>query len=275
MPSRSIPFPRWAPQVFALEIRKVLSYRVDFWIQFGGSVAAQLAIAYFLWQAIFETQGVERLGGYSFPALMLYYVMVPLVDRMVRGNEMNFLSQEIYDGTLNRYLIYPVPLLGYKYTAHLATVFLFFLQFLLALGLFVLFFGMPADRSVSFVSLLLGAGAVLAAGLMYFFLACALEMIAFWADNVWSILLILRFSIHFLGGGLIPLAFFPGWFQSLSSYLPFAYFLGFPVRCFLGEVAPGEFFFGLGVALFWILAFRLVAGLIWTRGIKQYTGVGI
>ena len=265
----------WVPHAFSLEIRKVLSYRVDFWLNFGGTVAVQLAVAYFLWRAIFDANGVDTMGGFGFSALMLYYVMVPLVDRMVRGQEMNFLSGEIYDGTLTRYLIYPISVLGYKYVAHLSAAGLFLLQLLLALGAFALLVGLPPDRTLSPWSFAAGIIAALGAGIMYFLLACALEMIAFWADNVWSILLILRFAIHFLGGGLIPLSFFPEWFEAGSAYLPFVYMLGFPVRAFLGEIAPGELLFGLGVILFWTSVFGTVASVIWRRGLRQYTGVGI
>ncbi len=268
-------FGGWALQLFGQELRKNFSYRADFFLNFFGTIGAQLVVAYFLWGAVFAARGASTLGGFGFSALMLYYVMVPLVDRMVRGEEMNFLSYEIYDGTLTRYLIYPVSLFAYKYVAHLAHGFLFTLQFLLALGVFFALFGMPPTREVTLASLAAGALATLAAGLLYFFMAIGLEMIAFWADNVWSILLILRFSIHFLGGGLIPLSFFPDWYRDVAVYLPFTYLIGFPVRCFLGEVGPGELAAGLGVICAWMLVFYTLAKLIWKRGILRYTGVGM
>ena len=51
------------------------------------------------------------MAGYTFGALMLYYLMVPLVERVVNGQEMGFMSGEIYDGGLTRYLLYPVSYL--------------------------------------------------------------------------------------------------------------------------------------------------------------------
>lgn len=265
----------WMRQVFTLEIRKLMSYRVDFWSQFLGTIIAQIVAAYFLWKAIFDYRGVDELGGYSFGGLMLYYLLVPLVSYMIRGPEMGFMSQEIYDGTLNRYLIYPVSFFNYKFVAHLAASFMYSLQFILGLVLFVAIFGIPDGITISVTSLGMGFSFVLLAAYLYFVMASNLELIAFWADNVWSLLVLQRFFISLFGGAWIPLSFFPGWAQKLLDLLPYSYLASFPIRCFLGQISWQAWGLGLVVIVFWALFFTGVMRIVWRRGNLKYTGVGI
>jgi ABC-2 type transport system permease protein len=259
--------------VFSLELRRLLSYRVDFWIDFAGTVLVQLGLAFFLWRAVFSFRGVERIGGYTFEAMMLYYLLVPLMEKTTRGHEMGFLSREIYDGTLNRYLVYPVDTFGYKYVSHLAVSALAVVQTLAALALYLALFGRPDGVELRLLPMVAGVGAALAASLLYFSLAAALEMVAFWADNVWSILTLFRFAIRLLGGGMIPLALFPEWSRTLLEALPFAYLLSWPIRIFMGQEPV------LSTGWLWMAGWTLVAmGLaraVWWRGNLRYTGVGI
>ena len=132
-------------QIFSLEIRKILSYRADFWMNFIGVVLAEVAVAYFLWNAIFEYKNVSTMQGYSFHGLMLYYLLAPLMTLIVRGQSMDFMAREIYEGTLTRYLIYPLSFFHYKYVAQLAYSFIATLQLILMLGFFTSFFGLPKD----------------------------------------------------------------------------------------------------------------------------------
>src|SRR3954470_2094283 len=93
---------------YLLEIKKILSYRVEFWIGFLGNVLSQFGVAFFLWKAIFLARGVETMQGFTFGALMLYYLLVPLVERMIHGQEIGFLSGEIYNGGGRPFVVFSV-----------------------------------------------------------------------------------------------------------------------------------------------------------------------
>jgi ABC-2 type transport system permease protein len=258
---------------FAIELKKVFTYRVEFWVGFLGTVLSQFGVAYFLWKAIFEARGVSSIEGYSFGALMLYYLMVPLVERCVHGQEMGFLSGEIYDGGLSRYLIYPIGYFRIKYLGQLAHSSLFLLQIFLAFAVFLLFFHKPF--SMSFGSLAMTIPVLVFAGLLHFTLSVNLEMLAFWADNVWSISVLNRMITNLLGGGLLPLAFFPEKVRVALEYLPFSRLVSFPTRCLLGQVGAKEWLFGMALTLVWTGVFALFGAWIWRRGLRVYTGVGI
>lgn len=262
-------------QVFSLQVRKFLAYRADFWVNFLMTVGGNLVISYFLWRAVFATRGAETLGGYGFNGLILYYLLVPLVDRMVRGPELSFISQDIYDGSLNRYLLYPVPFFGYKFTAFCAESFVSAVQLAAALGIFLSVFGVPEGVSVNAYGVLGGFALSAAAIVMYFVMASILECVAFWADNSWSVIFSLRLCIFFFGGGLFPLAMLPESVQAVLPWTPFPYLLSLPIRSFLGRTSFAEAGQGVAVMAAWSLASAALLRVVWRKGLKGYTGVGI
>jgi ABC-2 type transport system permease protein len=258
---------------YLLELKKMISYRADFWIGFVGNVVTQFGVAFFLWKAIFTARGVDEMEGYTFGGLMLYYLLVPLVERIVFGQEMGFMSGEIYDGGLTRYLLYPVSFFRVKYAATLAQSTLFIAQMLLTLTVFLLVFRNPF--SLTWRNFAAALPVFLLSGLLHFCLTACLEMTAFWADNVWSIMVFNRMITHLLGGGLIPLAFFPAKLRAVLEYLPFPRVVSFPIRCLLGQVGQGEWLKGMGLTAAWALVFAGLAALVWRKGLKGYSGVGI
>ncbi|MCM2324813.1 MAG: ABC-2 family transporter protein [Oligoflexia bacterium] len=265
----------WVPHVFSLELRKLVAYRADFWAGFLGSLVATLGIAYFLWQAIFEERGGTVIGGYTFHGMMLYYLVVALVAKVVQAQELGVLAQDIYQGTLNRYLVYPVPFFVYKFIETFAHAALFSLQLVLTVGLFALLFGLPPTHGITPTTVLAGLVTALLAGYLYYSLTVLIELSAFWADNVWSLLVMLRLSTSLLGGALLPLSLFPEGAREALSWLPFEYLFSFPARTFLGELGLAEWLRSAGMLVIWAILSSLAIRLLWRRGLRQYTGVGI
>lgn len=265
----------WAPHVLSLELKKAFSYRLDFWITFVVGTAIDIGVSYFLWKAVFLAQNAQVMAGYSFHAIVFYYLFASFTMRITRGNDRGYISQEIYDGGLTRYLLYPVSFLGYKFVTHFAQQLLGILQFLIAFAFLFGIMGLPADQNISASSILAGLGTCLLAGLLHFMLTTCLELVAFWQDVIWNLMVMLRFIVMLLGGGMIPLAFFPAWGQKLVALTPFPALIAFPVKTFLGQITLAEWFSNIGTIGLWAAVFATIASIVWTRGVRQYSGVGI
>lgn len=266
---------RWILQVYTSSIRRVLSYRLDFFTSFVGQLVAIAGVSYYLWTSIFAAQGAQSLGGYTLPALLFYYCLVPVTDRIVHTSDRGGVSVEIYDGSLTRYLLYPVSYFVYKYVARLGVITIAAAQFLIVVGAFHFLVGPIPDATITLSSLAAGLCFSIVAGVVYFTFQLCIEMTAFWADNIWSLLVMLRFFTNFLGGALIPLAFFPQWLARLTSYTPFPAFASVPIRLTLGRASMGEALSSLAVLAAWEIALVALAALVWSRGRRVYTGVGI
>lgn len=263
-------------RVLSLESRKLMSYRADFWLNVLVSFATQLAVAYFVWLAVFEHTAAETIGGFTFEGMVLYYILVILLGRIVRGQERDLgVSTDVYEGALTKYLLYPTDYFGFKYAAHLGDLVPGMVQLGLFAALTLVFIELPADLAVTPWTVLMAAVAAALANLLIFLLRFIVQLVAFWADNVWSLNVMLRFSTELLGGLMLPLTLFPQWAQDLLAWTPFPYLFYVPVMVLLGEVGAAEWAQGLAIAAFWIVVTALVALRVWRRGTLSYTGVGI
>ena len=262
-------------RVLSLETRKLMSYRFDFWLNVVVSFFAQLAVAYFLWLAVFTSGGEETIGGFTFEGMVTYYVLAILLGRIARGQERDLtVSQDIYDGALTKYLLYPTDYFGFKYAAHLGDL----VPGLLQLGLFGLLSLAFLDLSALTVTpATIAATAVLLvlANLLGFLLRLCVMLVAFWADNTWSLNVMLRFTSDLLGGLMLPLTLFPEWAREVLVWTPFPYLFYVPVMTLLGSIEGAELARAVAVAAGWVVVTALVALAVWRRGTLAYTGVGM
>jgi ABC-2 type transport system permease protein len=256
------------------DLRRTFSYRVNFWLQFFTQTIGEIAVAYFLWKAIFLANGVETIGGYTLGGMVNYYIFVALAGRLIRGREQFLVSTEIYEGGLTRYLLYPVGYFHFKLTEHTGFLFLAILQVVLGVVVLGSLFPSDAGAFLKWDHLLLGFLASITASYFYFLLLISVELVSFWADNVWSLSVMMRFIVAFLGGLILPLSLFPDWATDLLVYSPFPALGSIPVRLFIGDANWMDFVEAQLLLLVWLVPLHLTLKTVWSRGVRQYTGVG-
>lgn len=265
----------WWRHVMAMEFRKILAYRSDFWITFLGQTIIQLVVARALWQAVFEAQGTNEMQGYTLEMMSLYYLIAPIGTKILTGENIGFLAREIYEGTFTRYLLYPLSVFQYKTLTYLTYSLFYGIQLIILFSLFRIFIADAPYTFYDFRNLILGVSLFLLAALAYGMMALLIEMLALWADNIWSLMVMLRFFTSFFGGAFIPLDFLPAWAQNVLSYTPFPYLVTLPIKTIMGFTSIGDISQGICILLVWILFFMQGVRLLWKRGEKKYTGVGI
>lgn len=264
----------WRASVVSLEFRKILVFRTEFWVTFLGQSLVQLVIARSLWTAIFQAQKVEEMNGFNLPMLTLYYVIVPIGSRILTGENIGFISREIYEGTFTRYLLYPLSWFQYKSLTYFSHSLFYSLQ-LMIFFIGYKFYLHGGLTFADFGNLFLGIGLFLISSLMYLLMSVSVELLALWADNIWSLMVMLRFFSNFLGGALIPLAFFPEEAQRILIWTPFPNLVSLPARTIMGITTPEEIFRGIFVIGFWGFVLALFVSFLWKKGQKNYSGVGV
>lgn len=266
---------RWWKHVVAMELRKILAYRSDFWITFLGQTLIQVLVARALWQMIFASQGTTEMEGFTLEMMNLYYLIVPIGMKILTGQNIGFLAAEIYEGTFTRYLLYPLSVFQFKTLTYLTYSLFYCFQLAVLYVIYQLFLATTPLVLADFGNLVLGLGLFFMAALTYSLIAMLLEMIALWADNIWSLSVMFRFFTSFFGGGFIPLNFLPEWGQQALVWTPFPYLVSFPARTIMGLTTPTELAQGTLILLAWTLFFMQAVKLMWKKGQYQYTGVGI
>lgn len=268
--------PRLFIHVLAVEARKLMSYRVDFWLSALCAFAVELAVAAFLWRAVFDATDRTRIGGFSFEGMVIYYMLAILLGRLARGQERQVtIASDIYEGSLTRYLLYPAPYFGFKYAEHLGALVPALIQLVVFCPAVLLLVDVPAGIVVTPGSVVMAAVVVAMANLLAMLMLYAIQGVAFWADNVWSLNVMQRFIGELLGGLMLPLTLFPATVQDVLALLPFQYLYYFPVLTLIGQVSFGEWLRGLAVMTLWCAALSLLGRRVWQNGCRTYSGVGI
>ncbi len=264
-------------EVMSMELRRAFSYRADFWIGFFAGTLARVGMAYFLWRAIFEYSQAERIGGFTFSEMILYSILAFLVDQIVRASSFKtgIISREIYDGTLTRYLLYPISVFKYKFSISFAQAVAGGSQFIIGIAFYALIFGWPQSPALSLTSVIFGMVCLIPAMITFFLVAFLVELTAFWADNVWSLLVMLRFISAFFGGAFLPLSLFPQKIHDIFVWLPFYHMIGVPVGVFMGRVPVTSVLESITISFIWGLVFYVSLSFVWRRGVRKFSGVGI
>lgn len=268
--------PRLFLHVAAQEVRRTLTFRFDFWFQATLTFLAEWALAWFLWRGVFDASGAAQVGGFTFEQAVRYTLLVALVGRLIRGALLDSgIASEIYDGSMSRYLVYPVSTFGFKFAQHVGTLLPALLQLLLFGLVWRLVEGPAALDGMTALGVLKTVVCVALGNLLLFSIAWPIQGVAFWAENVWSLMVALRFVAGLLGGMLLPLSLFPPTVGALLPWLPFRYVFAFPVEVLTGTVDTGAWLLGLGVLSGWIVVFRRMGAWVWRRGERVYVGAGM
>jgi ABC-2 type transport system permease protein len=262
--------------VVSMEARRALAYRASFWIRVVLTFAAEVALAWFLWRGVFDAAGAREIGGFTFESIVRYAVLAALVGKVIHGADLEgAIAQEIYDGSLSRYRVYPVSLFAFKYAQHVGHLMPNVLQLVLFGGLWL---SAGSALGWSGIEPLGALGFVLALGLgnlLLFSIAWPVQGIAFWAENVWSLMVAVRFVTGLLGGLMVPLAVFPDAARPWLEALPFRYLYSFPVEVLTGTVTTADWARGTALTLAWILVLRGLGAWVWRRGSLSYGGAGM
>src|SRR5262249_40550405 len=190
-----------------------------------------------LWQAIYTGSQQSTLAGFRYRE-MIAYLLLTNISRMFSSMPglAGGIAREIREGTMKRYLLQPVDMIGYLLAyrvAHKVTyIVMSFIPY--ALLFFVcrgFFDGFPdASTMAAFaVSLVLSF-------LVGFFFEAGVGMVGFWFLEVTSLLYIVMTLNFFISGHMLPLDLLPEPWAGVLKALPFQYMAYFPAVVFLGKV---------------------------------------
>lgn len=263
--------------ISALGVKIGLAYKFEFMIGLI-STPISLFIFYYLWKAIYAYSAVEVIRGYTFDALVNYFVLSMLVGYFAWSDIDNWMEHMVIHGEMVTEMTQPLRFLtremwfdwGMKAMALLVQAIPLIIGSHLLVGLT---FTSGTYTVLAIVSLFM-------AMLLVFFTAALTGMSALWLNRISGLRRVRRGVLLLLSGGIIPLAFFPGWFVTTSHYLPFEYMRYIPINIYLGHysfTAAGfdNILIVLGVQLLWLMVIYLIARLVWREAFKRFAGAGI
>jgi len=269
-------------QKLAQKIRKTLAYaRISFkellayrfevatWVFIG---PISLAVYYFLWKAIYSYTGVDVIKGYTFNELISYYILIQLAGMFVWTALDSKISEFVRRGTLVVRLARPITLFKSMFLEEIGGLgFVAAVQAAPLLAIGAAFFGL---KFTGWLPLTLAALSFALAVILNIIFVFFVGLSAFWVTRYSGIKHVRNGIVVFLGGGVIPLAYFPKIWQNIFNFLPFQYMLYVPIQIYLGKYVGLSALYVIAAQIFWIAFFYALIQLVWARAMAHFSAVG-
>lgn len=261
-------------KVFNMGVQATFVYRWNFILRSAFGIVPLIATI-FLWHAMYGGSAEKQLSGYTFSALIMYFAATVFVENLVTPTEDEWLiAADIRDGRLNFLLLKPLNYLAYRFTLYVSYRALY--TAIILPGVVLVFFFLREHLTLpreSMTWLAFGASTVMA-GLIQFFIAYSLAMLAFWILEISTIIFIVFSFEYFLSGHIFPLDMLPSWMAGFVKWAPFSYELYFPVQVFMERVKGSALMEGLMIQAGWVVVMWLFAVGMWRAGLRRYQAVG-
>lgn len=268
---------------FQISLHERLVYRGDFML---GTLMRFLPTLtqIFLWWAIFDVirgaGGEEgQIAGYRFGDMVAYYLLVTIsrafssMPGLTAG-----IAKQVRSGEVKKFLIQPVDMIGclliqrvaHKLVYYWIAAIPFAIVFFLCRGFFLDGWPSAAVMAVFVTSLMLSF-------LLGFFLECCLGLCAFWLLEVGSLSFIYMLLSFLLSGHMFPLELLPESpvnVRAWVDFLPLKYLAYFPAAVFLERMEWNAMVRGLWIEFAWVAFFAALARVLWSRGVRRYSGFG-
>lgn len=274
---------------FKISINERLVYRGDFML---GTLMRFLPTLtqIFLWWAIYDVISTEgsadsssgpdgQIAGYRYGDMVAYYLMVTIsrafssMPGLTSG-----IANQIKSGEVKKFLIQPVDMQGcllmqriaHKLVYYLIATLPFALVFWLCGDFFIDGWPEPEKLVVFFTSLILAFA-------LGFCLECTIGLIGFWFLEVTSLTFIYMLMVFLLSGHMFPLELLPESpvnIRAAVEFLPLKYLAYFPAAVFLGKIEGADMYRGLAIEAGWVIVFLITSRILWTRGVRRYSGYG-
>jgi ABC-2 type transport system permease protein len=268
--------------IFRVSFTERMTYRADFFI---GTILRFLPMitTILLWQAIYagskqaELAGVKEteLGGFRYRE-MIAYLLLTNISRMFSSMPglAGGIAREIREGTIKRYLIQPIDLIGYLVSYRIAHKITYIITSFIPYA--ILFFVCRAyfDGFPDLLTLAAFAVSLVLAFVVGFFFEACVGMVGFWFLEVTSLLYIVMTLNFFISGHMLPLDLLPQPWRGLLLVLPFQYMAYFPAVVFLGKVKGTTLVLHLLGELAWAVFFIVLARLLYRLGLRRYSAFG-
>ncbi len=256
--------------VFGIYFQDGLAYRASgvIWILTDVTTAVTMPL---VWA---HASANGAIAGYNTSEFVLYYLCMLLLGSFITSHIMWELAMEIKEGQFSTALLRPMSFYQVSFIRNLTwriiRFTLFAPMFVLLLYLFRSYLG-EAHLQLGWefwCSVLLGH-------LVSFAFVMMMSMLALYTQEAMSIFELYYIPMLFLSGQIFPIGVLPAWAQGLAKLFPFYYTIGAPTEILIGRVAGGAMLPVLGTQCFWVVFCFFTSKLLWRKGLKHYTGVGM
>ena len=256
--------------VFSIYFQDGIAYRASgiIWVTTDLATAVTMPL---VWASASKS---GPIGGFTGSDFILYYLCMLFLNSFVTSHIMWELAMEIKEGQFSTMLLRPMSFYQINFFRNLSWR---LIRPMLFAPFFVLLLFAYRDY-LHQVSVNLGwqfwVSAVLG-HLVSFTFVMMMSMLALFTQEVTSIFEMYYIPMLFLSGQLFPIAMLPHWAANLAKFFPFYFMSGAPTEILVGRISGDAIYQSIGIQACWIVVCYLLSRVLWTKGLKHYTGVGM
>lgn len=261
--------PKWIA-LFAIYFQEGLAYRASgiIWVMTDLTTAVTMPL---VWAAASKN---GPIAGYSSGDFVLYYLCMLMVGSFITSHLMWDIAVEVRDGVFSTALLRPISYYQLSFIRNLSwRLFrpLLFLPFFLIL--LVVYRDALSGSTLHldwkfWVSMILGH-------VLSFSTVMAMSTISLYIQEATAVFELYYLPFLFLSGRIFPISVLPPWVKLLSQYTPFYYTTGGCTEILIGRVTDARAVEIIATQCIWIAVSYGIFQVFWTRGLKQYTAVGM
>lgn len=258
--------------IFGIWFQDGIAYRASgiIWILTDMVTAMTMPL---VWIRAGAMQG-GSVGGFNTSDIVMYYLCMLLLSCFITSHIMWEVATEIKEGQFSAALMRPIGFHQFTFFRNLSwriiRMCLFAPIFLIMLYLYRGYINSPhLNFGWEFwISVVLGH-------LVSFNFVMMMAMIALFVQEVYSIFELYYVPMLFLSGQLFPVSILPDWARSLAQLFPFYFTTGAPTEILVGRVAGADIQRILLTQVVWIMICYCLSKVLWKKGLRYYTGVGM
>lgn len=245
--------------------RSLVAYQTSFVFGLLATAMSALAMLY-LWRAVLAAG--ER-QGFDWPDMKAYLLVAFVAGSLVSSYVDYQMSGRIREGAVALDLVRPADYQRSRFAEAIGYAG-YELGTALAVGAFaaVVFGGVRAPDPDTLALFVVSAVLVLP---LRFGVVYMSGLVVFWTRNYIGVQAARIALVSLFSGALVPLAFFPGWAQTLASVLPFAGMASTPALLYVGKLAGPAAVTAVVVQAAWAFGLWWLARAMWAGASRQLT----
>lgn len=259
--------------VINIGIQNTLVYRANFLFRSAFNLVPLFATIS-LWRAVYASNE-SNVAGYQLAEMVSYYLIVTIVDALTAVFDDDWMiAADIREGKISQFILQPIDYLTYRFCLFTSTRLIFSAVAAIPVTLFIFFqreyfVAPPSAETIAWFLV-----SVTMTALLQFLISYTMALLAFWLLEISTFIFIVFAFEYIAGGHLFPLDILPPVLMKLLFLTPFPYQMFFPVSIYVGKTTGAAMYQGLLIQLLWVIAFYVLARVVWNRGIRKYSAVG-
>jgi len=250
-------------------ILESFTFRSSLFLNLLGNLVYMI-VMFFLWRAIYASSPQTTVNGMTFRETLVYLTMAGAIFSTLDVYLVWKMGRDIQSGQISLYFTKPMDffLREFFYVSGNVVVQLF-LTLLPTFLIVCMFTGWTIPLGWN---LMVFVPALFLSLLLNFSIDFIVGTLCLYTQSFWGINMVKEVIVLLLSGATVPLAFFPGTFRTVASFLPFQAMYNLPLQILISHTYTwADYGRALGVQLFWVVVLVTLGRLFFRQSSKIIT----